>query len=59
LSIRISKEAKIMEYIRRDSPAPDFTGEALYKGRPIEIRLSDFRHMWTVLFFYASDFTFV
>jgi peroxiredoxin (alkyl hydroperoxide reductase subunit C) len=47
------------ERIRRDGPAPDFIAEALVQGRQAQVRLSEFGRMWTVLFFYASDFTFV
>lgn len=48
-----------LERIRRDGPAPDFTAEALVRGRQAQVRLSEFGRLWTVLFFYASDFTFV
>ena len=39
--------------------APDFQAEAYYQGEKITVRLSNYLHQWVVLFFYASDFTFV
>ncbi len=39
--------------------APDFTAEAVVKGDFKEIRLSDYRGKYVVLFFYPLDFTFV
>lgn len=40
-------------------PAPDFTAEAVVAGELDEIKLSDYRGQWVVLFFYPLDFTFV
>lgn len=40
-------------------PAPDFTAEAYYRGERINVRLSELRGKWLVLFFYTADFTFV
>lgn len=39
--------------------APDFTAEAVIKGDFKEIRLSDYRGKYVVMFFYPLDFTFV
>lgn len=39
--------------------APDFAAEAYYRGNKVTLKLSDFQNMWVILFFYASDFTFV
>ena len=39
--------------------APDFTAEAVVQGDFKEIRLSDYRGKYVVLFFYPLDFTFV
>ena len=39
--------------------APDFTAEAVVKGDFKEIRLSDYRGKYVVMFFYPLDFTFV
>ena len=40
-------------------PAPDFTAQAVVKGQFKEIKLSDYRGKYVVLFFYPLDFTFV
>lgn len=41
-------------------PAPDFCGTAVMPNKEFkEIKLSDFRGKWVVLFFYPLDFTFV
>lgn len=39
--------------------APDFEAEAVCQGEKITVRLSDYVNQWVLLFFYASDFTFV
>lgn len=39
--------------------APDFCLPAFHRGRETEVCLQDFRGKWLLLFFYASDFTFV
>lgn len=39
--------------------APDFSLEGVLGGEKTKINLSDQRGRWTVVFFYASDFTFV
>jgi alkyl hydroperoxide reductase subunit AhpC len=43
------------------TPAPEVEVEAYVRGRgaPVELRLSDYRGDWVVLFFYPRDFTFV
>lgn len=42
------------------SPAPEFTMQAVVdKGKFKDIRLSDYKGKWVVLFFYPLDFTFV
>ncbi|MDQ0339711.1 type VI protein secretion system component Hcp [Caldalkalibacillus uzonensis] len=43
----------------RDDMAPLFTAEAYVNEQIQTVRLEDLRGSWTVLFFYASDFTFV
>lgn len=45
--------------LKPEQEAPDFTAEAYYRGNRVDIRLSEFRNQWVLLFFYASDFTFV
>lgn len=39
--------------------APDFTARAYVDGDFTDIKLSDSRGKWTLLFFYPGDFTFV
>lgn len=42
------------------SPAPDFVADAVMPdGSFKQVRLSDYRGKWVVLFFYPLDFTFV
>jgi alkyl hydroperoxide reductase subunit AhpC len=40
-------------------PAPEFTGTAVVDGQFKEIKLSDYKGKYVVLFFYPLDFTFV
>ncbi|XP_029669763.1 peroxiredoxin-like [Formica exsecta] len=40
-------------------PAPEFSGTAVVKGDFKEIKLSDYKGKYVVLFFYPLDFTFV
>ena len=39
--------------------APDFSAEAYHLGHTKQVKLSDYRGMWVLLFFYPADFTFV
>lgn len=43
----------------RDDPAPNFSAEAYVNGQIQTLNLKDFHGKWMILFFYASDFTFV
>jgi len=49
----------VTEPVILDKPAADFTAEAYYRGQRVELKLSDFRKKWVILFFYSNDFTFV
>ena len=40
-------------------PAPCFEGQAWFDGMIQNIKLSDYKDKWVVLFFYPFDFTFV
>ncbi|MBE7559557.1 peroxiredoxin [bacterium] len=40
-------------------PAPDFQVDAVVNGEFKQVRLSDYKGKWVVLFFYPLDFTFV
>lgn len=42
-----------------DKPAPEFESAAFIRGDYRNVRLSDYRGRWVVLFFYPGDFTFV
>ncbi len=44
---------------RLEERAPDFRAPAYWRGKEVEVGLSDFRGRWLLLFFYSSDFTFV
>ena len=39
--------------------APDFSIPAYHKGEFTNVKLSDYRGKWVLLFFYPGDFTFV
>lgn len=48
-----------MPCLRLGDVAPDFKAEAYFRGKPVDISLSNYRGQWVMLFFYPSDFTFV
>ncbi len=39
--------------------APDFTAPAYFRGKFVQVKLSDYLGKWVVLCFYPGDFTFV
>lgn len=43
----------------RDDSAPIFSAEVYVNGEIQTINIDDFHGKWRILFFYASDFTFV
>jgi len=45
--------------IRIDNKAPEIHTKAFYNGEIKEIKLSDYKGKWVILFFYPADFTFV
>ena len=45
--------------IKVGQKAPDFVAPAYYKGKFVEVKLSDYLGKWVVLCFYPGDFTFV
>lgn len=55
----ITGECFVPEPIVLDVKALDFTAEAYCRGDRINVKLSDYRNQWVVLFFYRADFTFV
>lgn len=44
---------------RINDQAPDFTEDAYHNDEIVQLRLSDYKGKWVVLFFYPGDFTFV
>lgn len=57
-----NKETVIKEVpkmIKVGQKAPDFTAPAYFKGKFVNIKLSDYLGKWAVLCFYPGDFTFV
>ena len=44
---------------RIEKPAPDFTAKAYTREGYRDVKLSDYRGTWVVLFFYPGDYTFV
>lgn len=53
----IKKEKPKM--IKVGQKAPDFVAPAYFKGKFVDIKLSDHLGKWIVLCFYPGDFTFV
>ncbi len=53
-----AKEVK-QSMIKVGKAAPDFTAPAYYKGKFMNISLSEYRGKWVLLCFYPGDFTFV
>lgn len=41
------------------SLAPDFAASAFIEGQFKQVKLSDYKGKWVLLFFYPGDFTFV
>jgi peroxiredoxin (alkyl hydroperoxide reductase subunit C) len=54
---KISKEEPKM--IKVGQKAPDFIAPAYYKGKFVNVKLSEYLGKWVVLCFYPGDFTFV
>jgi len=54
---KIIKEEATM--IKVGQKAPDFVAPAYFKGKFVDIKLSDYLGKWVVLCFYPGDFTFV
>ncbi len=46
-------------HARIEKPAPDFEAKAFATGGYSDVKLSDYRGRWVVLFFYPGDYTFV
>jgi len=50
---------EVQRMIKVGQKAPDFTAPAYFKGKFVNIKLSDYLGKWVVLCFYPGDFTFV
>lgn len=48
-----------MSKLQLTKPAPEFAGPAVVDGEFKDIKLSDYKGKYLVLFFYPLDFTFV
>jgi len=55
----IDKKEEMRPMIKVGKPAPDFSASAFYKGKFVNVSLSEYRGKWVVLCFYPGDFTFV
>lgn len=45
--------------IKVGKPAPNFTAQAFYQGKFVNVSLEEFKGKWVYLCFYPGDFTFV
>jgi len=45
--------------VKINQKAPEFEAKAFHNGEIKDIKLSDYRGKWVVLFFYPADFTFI
>ena len=55
----MSQAEEVVQKAVAGKAAPDFQAPAFYEGRFLDVRLSDYRGRWVMLFFYPGDFTFV
>jgi NADH-dependent peroxiredoxin subunit C len=53
------EEQSYMSAAKVGQPAPNFDAQAFHEGQIKNIKLSDYKGKWVVLFFYPADFTFV
>ncbi len=54
-----NNEKEVREMILVGRKAPDFETQAFYKGKFIDVKLSNYLGKWVLLCFYPADFTFV
>lgn len=60
MSPAMNGEQALHKSVQVGQPAPDFAAQALMPdGNFKDVKLSDFKGKWVVLFFYPLDFTFV
>jgi peroxiredoxin (alkyl hydroperoxide reductase subunit C) len=53
------KPKELTAMIKVGQKAPDFTAPAYFKGKFVNVKLSEYLGKWIVLCFYPGDFTFV
>ena len=54
--ITLKEEQKM---IMVGKPAPNFSAQAFYQGKFVNVSLEEFKGKWVYLCFYPGDFTFV
>uniref|UniRef100_A0A1I7XB62 thioredoxin-dependent peroxiredoxin n=1 Tax=Heterorhabditis bacteriophora TaxID=37862 RepID=A0A1I7XB62_HETBA len=59
LRIKMAEQMSSMAKAFIGKPAPDFSAKAVSEGEFVDVKLSDYRGKYVVLFFYPLDFTFV
>jgi peroxiredoxin (alkyl hydroperoxide reductase subunit C) len=50
---------EVTKMIKVGQKAPDFSAPAYFKGKFVNVKLSEYLGKWVVLCFYPGDFTFV
>lgn len=45
--------------VRINQEVPDFSTKAFHEGKVKDVKLSDYKGKWVVVFFYPADFTFI
>jgi len=53
------KEKEVRQIVKVGKKAPDFIAPAYYKGKFVNVKLSEYLGKWVLLCFYPGDFTFV
>ena len=56
---KTTQKEEIKSMIQVGKKAPDFSAPAYYKGKFVEVKLSEYLGKWVILCFYPGDFTFV
>ncbi len=54
-----AEKGDVQKMIRVGQKAPDFSAPAYYKGKFVNVKLSEYLGKWVSLCFYPGDFTFV
>ncbi len=59
ISEQTTNKEEVKTMIKVGRKAPDFIAPAYYKGKFVNVKLSDYLGKWVLLCFYPGDFTFV